>query len=362
MKFIIVSGIAFFVLMVFAIVFLPFLFGAGGEMISASGKGGGLFFSEDGGNSWKTLDGIIGKRAGVASLVVSQFVIDPGDATHLYLGTKGAGLWRSSDRGVYWEAIQDALGTLDPHAEIYRLLISKTNPRTWFVAVYQKRRGSLLKSEDGGVTFREVYFVPLERFGVFDVWQDETSGNVYLATGQGGFFESKDGGVSWRIAQWFPEGILRIIPHPRIPGTLYVLDRRGGLFSTKNFGENWLNISRVLSSFDGADRNQNLAIDPRAGVLYLGSNYGLIRSSDGGLSWKQVPIIIPPEALPVLSITFHPTEPQTFFISAHSLIYKTSDGGASWSNIASPVESKERVTAVLFDPHDALRMYAVKNQ
>ena len=359
MKTIIISGLVVFIVIVVAVVLVPFFFGFEFATIgSGASAGRGVFVSQDGGLTWKTRNIVKDSRSTLAGLSISDFVIDLKEGNRLYVGTKSAGIWKSENSGLDWQKVIDASGALDPAADILKVAISKSRPELWYVAAYQKRRGVLLKSEDGGRSFREVYFVPVERFGVFDVWIDDAAGIVYIATGQGGFLESADGGKSWRVLKWFTDGLVRLAVEER-SRAFYVLTSRGRMYKSQDRGRNWTELTQNFNSFDRSSRNQNLVIDQRAGILYLASDYGLIRSYDGGASWLAVPIIIPPEALPVLSVAIHPVDSNTFFISAQSQMYKTADGGTRWSIISLP--PLRRVTKMVIDERDPAVMYLVSN-
>jgi uncharacterized protein (TIGR03437 family) len=55
----------------------------------------------------------------------------------------------------------------------------------------------------------------------------------------------------------------------------------------------------------------------------------LMRSPDGGVTWKKVPI----PTVSLVTITPHPSNPQTLFGGAADGIYKSSDGGQSWRKV-----------------------------
>lgn len=359
MKTIIVSGFVVFVVIVVLVVLLPFFFGV--ELAGMGGQpraGIGVFASRDGGLAWEQQNSIKDSRLTLSSFVITDFVMDPRDSSHLYVGTADSGIWESEDSGKEWRRVMDEVGVLDSGAKILKIAISKRYEGLWYVAAYQKNRGVLLKTEDGGRNFREVYFVSVERFGVFDVWIDDVAGTVSIVTGQGGFLESGDGGKSWRVMKWFTDGIVRLAVDERMRN-FYVLTSRGRMYKSVNRGRDWIELTQNFSSFNGGLRNQSLVIDQRAGILYLASDYGLIRSYDGGVSWVRVPIIIPPEALPVLSVTISPASSGVFYISAQSQLYKTVDAGLTWSAVAIP--SVRKVTKVVVDERDPAIIYFVSN-
>lgn len=362
MKTIVIAGLVFFFILVLAIVILPFFLGVTFSRPASGGQpeNQGLFISDDGGATWQARNNIKNSGSKLSGLTITDFASDPQNSSRLYIGTENSGIWKSTDRGQNWEKVVDRAGVLDSRAQVLRLNISKANPRLWFLAVYQKNRGAVLKSEDGGETFREVYFVPVERFGVFDLSYNDATGAVIIVNGQGGLLESRDKGRSWRVLKWFSDGLTGLVVEPRVSATFYVLTSRGKIFKTIDGGTNFIDLSPNFASFDRSYKNQNLAIDPLSGTLYLGSDYGLLRSYDGGLSWSRVPVIIPPEVLPVLAIAIHPNYSRIFFVSAQSQLYKTLDGGVNWSIVPSP--ATRRVTKIVIDQSNPNRVSLLSNR
>lgn len=358
MKVIIVFGLIIFVLIVSLVVLVPFFFGLRFESAGRPDENG-VFVSFDSGLTWEARNTIRDSRSTLASFYISDFVIDPRNSDRLYVGTRGGGILASEDGGLTWRRISDPNGALEAGAEILRIAVSKNHPETWYVAAYQKNRGVLLKSDDGGKSFREVYFVPVERFGVFDVWVHDGTRAVYVATGQGGFLESFDEGRSWRVLKWFPDGLVRLAVD-ELTRDFYVLTSRGRMYKSADRGRSWTELTDGFGSFDRSHRNQNLTVGQKVGELYLGSDYGLVRSRDGGVSWAGVPIIIPPEALPVLAVAVNPGNTQSFFISAQSQVYKTSDGGTTWAIVQTPAGG--RVTKIVVAEDDPSRMFLISNR
>jgi len=102
--------------------------------------------------------------------------------------------------------------------------------------------------------------------------------------------------------------------------------------------------------------------DPR--TLYLGAEQGLFRSADGGDSWTDLGVPIGDSA--VYSILLHPTDPNTIYVGAdHTAIYKTGDGGKTWRRL--PTVQPEsaltgcfpvRVLRMALDPNAPDEVYA----
>ena len=86
-----------------------------------------------------------------------------------------------------------------------------------------------------------------------------------------------------------------------------------------------------------------------------GGNTGLIKSSDGGITWQQVATVLDPH------VDFHAmavgkTDPNLImgFDSGNRGLFKTNDGGKTWSTIDYP----EPISALTISPHDSDIIFA----
>lgn len=90
-----------------------------------------------------------------------------------------------------------------------------------------------------------------------------------------------------------------------------------------NTGGNPVSQQSNIYAIDQAPSNAN--------VLYCGSETGeCYRSNDGGNNWTNVSLNDPLNGA-VRSIDIHPTDPNTVYIGSGSYIYKSTDGGATWT-------------------------------
>ena len=349
-------------LLVLFLVALPFFLGekdGGGDIKSPVLENGeevvmpeiGLFRSDDGGVAWRS------KNTGEEELDFAKrelfdLKIDPQNSSVLYAGTKGAGLWKSFDRGDTWQKSHDAARVLEAEADVYRIAIDPRDPNRVYVGVFQQNRGRVLKSENAAGSFTEVYASPMDRFGVFDVFVDR-QGQVFIATGAGEFLKSIDGGRSWRVVRRFADGLVRLFIDPLNSSSFYVVSAKGRIFSSYDAGKTWQDIEPTFKSFAGSAKNRKLFLDTR-GALYTTSDFGLLRSANGGRAWEAVPLIIP-FGVGTLWFAPHPSDTRIFYATALSNIYKTSDGGESWQTIKSP--SVNRATFLWLDQNNPEVMY-----
>lgn len=337
------------------LIVLPFIFNIVGVQIfqfSSSGGGSGtLFSSQDGGKNWKNA---------VFTANIIDIVFHPLNSEIIWAGTKSAGLWKSENGSKSWKKISDTAGVLKERSDVFHIAVARSNPKILYLAVFQDKRGRILKSEDGGESFREIYFVTQDSFGVFDIYVSASDPDrVIIATGQGGVLESLDGGHTWRAIRWFGESVTRLAVNPVFANEIYVVTSGGRLWKTFNGGRNWSELNRGLEKIAVSSRQNNIAINPFSvfsggrslvgsflpdpnifTTVYVGSRIGLLRSPNGGFSWERLNLPLPPESLPVASAAIHPFNSSIIFAGAGKELYRSEDGGINWNVNTLPTKLK----------------------
>jgi photosystem II stability/assembly factor-like uncharacterized protein len=159
------------------------------------------------------------------------------------------------------------------------------------------------------------------------------------------------------------------------------------VFKSDDFGRTWKVVSPDLTRNDPrtegpsggpVDFDQSgaeifpdissLAISPlSAGNMWAGSADGLVHvTTDGGAHWRAVTPPELPQWAQISSIEPSHVERSTAYLSAsrymwddfHPYVYKTTDGGAHWSAIASGIPDDQYVFVVRQDPRDPRLLFA----
>lgn len=274
---------------------------------------GGVLRSTDGGRTWTDAS------AGVSEpSTYSLRGFDQGGRTVLYLGTEPVGLYRSNDGGQSWtdlaavrtapmhERWQFPSPDHDPHLKT--LAVDPRDPAVIYAGVEQ---GALLKSTDGGRTWRDLdQFVDYNHFVYKDIHQVTLRpGNpdeVVITTGLG-MFRSLDGGETWsqltdssfRIG--YPD---QLVYAPDDANRMFV----AGGFATPNF---WVEQKTAKGT--------------------------VMISEDGGKSWR-LPASGFPESranVEALTVCAFPGGYEIFAGTTEGEIFFSGDKGESWTRIAS---------------------------
>jgi len=177
-----------------------------------------------------------------------------------------------------------------------------------------------------------------------------------------------------------------LVPSPHDKDTVYM----GGnvLFRSRDFGQTWEAISPDLTTNDKEKQKPaggpvwydnstaeyhctiiSVAESPlRAGDLWAGTDDGrLHRSSNGGKRWTDLTRNVAglPPFSPVSHVEPSRTSPETAYVSFdrhmfddfRPYVYKTTDGGKSWVNIAGKMPAKAYVHVVREDPKNSRMIY-----
>lgn len=262
-----------------------------------------LLRSTDGGRVWQ----VVGALPAEANKL---WVAPQGDLVWA-VGSQGRA-WRSIDGGVTW--IQAATPTTN---DLHTVRFADRT-RGWATSV----DGVLLRSDDGGRTWTERGFGAPSYFWLMNAGPDHVW--VYSE----GLWRSRDGGDHWSALPVVDSTHLRFVQMGSLTtgwsGSIYQ-----GLLFTADGGQRWQERAAIISGYAGFD-----AISAQRAWMAQGQQ--IARTNDGGLSWTSV-------TLPVYQLTDidfvdasrgwaigQEADPRPGCESADSQIFRTTDGGATW--------------------------------
>jgi photosystem II stability/assembly factor-like uncharacterized protein len=214
---------------------------------------------------------------------------------------------------------------------------------------------------------------------------------IYAASASGGLWKSENNGTTWRCVFEQALSIGAVAVAPSEPDVVWLATGEGnnqrssyagnGVWRSSDGGRNWTHCGLEETHHVG-----RVAVDPSdANVAYvaaLGHLYtrnderGLYKTSDGGASWSCVLHL--DDATGVADVVVDPRQPQTVYATSYGRqrrawnfddvgdhgIYKSVDGGTSWRRLSGGLPSGRlgRIGLALF-PDDPNRLYAcIDNQ
>ena len=127
---------------------------------------GGLFLSQDRGNSWKLVESLWNHPSrkdwfggGRDQPGIHSIVLDPNDDNHLYIGISCAGVFETKDRAANWTILNQGLRAdflPDPYAEVghdpHLLVACKSQPDI----MWQQNHCGIFKSTDAALNWQDV--------------------------------------------------------------------------------------------------------------------------------------------------------------------------------------------------------------
>jgi len=132
------------------------------------------------------------RSSGLPEYQLTRLVADATDPDVLYVGTLGAGLYRTADGGITWAP---AAGLLEP--QVYELTADPKNSGLLYAAASDPNHAPMLwKSMDSGGSWTEL-LVPSAN-GPGEIAIDPSNVDRIYSTAASGLLRSDDGGSTWR--------------------------------------------------------------------------------------------------------------------------------------------------------------------
>jgi photosystem II stability/assembly factor-like uncharacterized protein len=188
----------------------------------------------------------------------------------------------------------------------------------------------------------------------------------YMGTAGGGVWESEDYGHSWKNVsdKDFKTGNIGAMAiAPSDPNTIYVgtgdsgprntvMIDEGGMYKSTDGGKTWkligLEQTHVISWILVDPHNPDVVYAAALGHLFASNpDRGVFKTSDGGKTWKK--ILFVNDSTGAITMAMDPSNPDVVYAAMWQMsrshwtfssggpgsgIYKTTDGGTTWTNIS----------------------------
>lgn len=176
-----------------------------------------------------------------------------------------------------------------------------------------------------------------------------------------------DGPNTWTQSLSGSGQIWGVAVAPSNPQVIYAASNSTGMWKSTNSGANWVQINSGLSNLilqcvAVSAVNPNVVM---CGSTNTGTNPGVYRSSDGGANWIRVVTGITETNINIQALAIDPVNPNTAYCtvfdgatnSANGL-YKTTDAGATWVPSTTGIGSIKNFLSVAVNPLNANVVYA----
>ncbi|HEC44916.1 MAG TPA: glycosyl hydrolase [Bacteroides sp.] len=266
----------------------------------------------------------------------------------------------------------------------------QTDPRLVYIGTAS---GGLWKSTNGGVKTKPVFDKHTMSIGAVCIDQDRPD-TVWVGTGESwtrnsvsvgtGVYKCTDGGDIWKLMGLEnTERISKIMIHPENPDIVFVAalghlwgpNEERGLYKTTDGGQTWNKLLYVDENTGCSDFD----IDPgNPDIIYAGmwqfrrtawdfysggTGSGLYKTTNGGLTWSEITSDLPQGKKGRIAVCVsQPDNNQVFTLieSDKTALYKSTDKGESWEMINNTPTIRERpfyFALLVPDPVDTNKLY-----
>ncbi|MGC1312495.1 MAG: hypothetical protein WA857_09640 [Candidatus Acidiferrum sp.] len=272
----------------------------------------------------------------------------PGNANLYYAGTVGGGIWKSTDEGLEWKNISD--GKLPgPSPSIGAIAVAPSNPKIIYAGT-----------------------------GESDIRNDMIPGD--------GMFKSTDGGETWEYAGLREtHTISAIVVDPKNPevvyassmGHVFVPDPERGLFKSTDGGKTW---NKVLFVDDKTGAIDLVMAPSQPEVLYAamwqaqrtpwsltsgGPGSGLYKSTDGGAHWTNLTRNdgLPEGVIGRIGVGVAASDPEVVYCMMQAKeggVFRSDNAGKSWKRVNEEWKLRQRAfyyMSIYVDPQDSSTVY-----
>ncbi len=318
--------------------------------------GGGVWKTTDSGATWANVSDGFFETGSIGAIEVAD-----ADPNVLYVGTgsvairsnviEGRGMYKSTDAGRTWSFI----GLRDA-GQIGSIRVHPTNPNLVYVAVLGTAFGpnetrGVFRSRDGGTTWQKVLFVSPTTGFVNLAMNPSNPGEIYAAAwrgerrpwtiisggpaAEGGLYKTTDAGDTWtRLSGGLPAGLIGKIDvdiaRTRTT-TVYALVEapgpEGGLYRSDDSGATWRQTSNQPNLLQRPFYYTYVDVDPKDPDTVWVNNLSLLKSTDGGTTWRAVPTPHGDNH----GMWINPDAPNFIIQSNDGGANVSTDGGATWS-------------------------------
>lgn len=279
---------------------------------------------------------------------VNGMTVDPMDPNVIYAGTPAGGLWISNDGGNTWTTTTDSLEALG----VTSIVVDPFNSNTIYIASGDGDAADtyslgVLKSTDGGQSWQQtgLNWDILQSRRISKLLSHPNNSDILLAATGSGIYRTADAGQSWTLTL---SGNYKDMEfHPTDPNIVYIAGT--SFFRSVNNGQSFQPVASGLPLVSAVNR---LAIavsknDPNIVYVLAGASgssgfQGFYASTDAGLNFTQrsnSPNLLGwqldgsdsgGQSWYDLAIAASPVNANEVFVGGVN-IWRTTDGGFSWN-------------------------------
>ena len=288
------------------------------------GTTNGIFVSKNSGDDWEKIS------SPTMPVNLNSMAIDPRRGSTIYAGTN----WRpykSTDSGKSWRLIK--AGMIDD-SDVFAVTI---DPRDAEHIIASACSG-IYESFSGGDNWKKIQGIPSQSRRTRDIVQHPTlPGTVYAGTTEG-FWLTTNGGKSWALTTQRNLEINSIAVHPDEPNRVFIATNNYGVMVSYDGGKNFAQTNDNFTSRFAYSVTPDISQPNRlyATTQNTASSGGFFFTSmDGGKSWTQAKGLDINRVSP-FAVLQDRVDPNRMFLGSNLGIFRSLDRGISWTLMAPP--------------------------
>jgi photosystem II stability/assembly factor-like uncharacterized protein len=314
--------------------------------LTSGGPGSGLYRSADGGSSWKKVEGKGWPDVVLGKIGVS---VSGGDSQRVYAMVEAAdekgGLYRSDDGGDSWKHVTDDHRLRHRPWYYTHVTADPREPETVYVLTV-----GLYRSRDGGKTWTPIETPHGDYHGM---WIDPANPKRIAVANDGGATISVDGGETWSRQDNQPTAqFYHVSVDDQWPYMLYGSQQDNSSIRIRSRSDLGA-ITRADWNAVGGGEAGYISATPDGSAVYAGEYFGILTRYDPKTGQAHNVSVWPDDTdgheAANLKYRFNWTEP--ILVSRHdpgvvyyagNVVFRTSDGGMSWTPISGDLTRNDK--------------------
>ena len=285
--------------------------------------------SVNGGTSWTICNHWSSTCSGVASNIhADKHYLAWAPGTSILYECNDGGLYRTANLGSTWSHLGSGLVI----SQMYRLGVSQTNSADVIAGLQDNGTKAMLSNSWKDVIGGDGMECLIDYTNTNIQYGELYYGAIYRTDNRWGSSVKISTGISGS-GGWV---------------TPYVIDPVNSSILYAGFQDVWKSTNKgtswtKLSSWGGASLNSIAVAPSNTSTLYASTSNVLYRTTDGGTTWSTITGTLPVGTNNIMYLTVKQTDPNTLWVALGQFnancVYQTTDGGATWTNISAGMPS-----------------------